>query len=111
MRRMRDRLTLAIARSDDLIVTQKNEAKSAQDDFNKIKDSAKPEDQAYKDADTRLAKAKDALITATTSRDKAASGARDVFNELISSAASRRIDAVKVAQTAYEFIGEAATAK
>jgi hypothetical protein len=122
MRRLRDRLSVEVGRSDALIDPQAKAAKAAQDESElalKAQGALKPDaTQSEKDdaktkadkATETLNKAKAALDEAKVNRTKAAGTVVSFFNQFMSTAIGTRLDAIKAAETAYGFIGEAATA-
>jgi hypothetical protein len=123
MRRMRDRLSADVGRSDGLIETQAKGVKDAQEAHDAavkaqaaLRPDSDPADlQTAKDNVTKaaenLAKSQAALLAAKDNRTKASNTVVNFFNELMSATITSRLDVVKAADTAYGFIGEAAGSK
>jgi hypothetical protein len=107
VRRMRDRLSVKIASSADLVSKEQQDAKDAQTAF----DGKKTTDPDYAATQTAVTDTKKALDAAVANRTQAAKTVVTAINQTIGSVTAKRLDSVKAAETAYGFIGEAATAK
>lgn len=111
LRRMRDRMNLQISGSGPLVSKPEEDLKSTTATFDALKAAGtKSDDPKYKEAEEAVTKARVALEAARANRTQAAKSAVAAINLLVSSTVARRLDAVKTAETAFAFIGEAATA-
>lgn len=111
LRRMRDRMNLQISGSGPLVSKPEDDLKSTTAAFDAFKAAGtKSDDPNSKEVEETVTKARLAHEAASANRTQAAKSAVAAINLLVSSTVARRLDAVKTAETAFGFIGEAATA-